>query len=169
MSIVAMLPCYSTAAEDLPERTLKGIRSVEVLVDSLKESSPTRIVLPGTIQTDVELRLRQFGLRVVSSDKMSADSGFPNLRVRLNVLDQTMGLEGTLVGYFFVVKVEVFQWVTLVRPPRSLARALTWTSRGVYGYVGTEKADSIQDAVRGEVDQFLNAYLAANPKSTGSR
>jgi len=42
--------------------------------------------------------------------------------------------------------------------------ATTWSATGIIGTVGSQKLGSVRDDVRDLTDQFINAYLAANPK-----
>ena len=42
--------------------------------------------------------------------------------------------------------------------------APTWSAAGVIGTVGYQKLGSLREDVRDLTDQFINAYLAANPK-----
>ena len=40
----------------------------------------------------------------------------------------------------------------------------TWTTLGAFGTVGSSKVRNIRDEVKELVDEFVNAYLTANPK-----
>jgi hypothetical protein len=49
--------------------------------------------------------------------------------------------------------------------PGTFALGSTWNSSGVFGAVGENKLEEyVRNAIRDETDQFVNAYLAANPK-----
>jgi hypothetical protein len=57
------------------------------------------------------------------------------------------------------------QDVSLTRAPNAhVDGATTWESTSYIGTVGAEKLSSIRGNVKDQVDQFINAYLAANPK-----
>ncbi len=67
--------------------------------------------------------------------------------------------------YPYRVEVEVFQLVVLSRNPDVFALARTWNSKGGLGTAAEENlVTSIKDAVRTMTDQFIAAYLDANPK-----
>ena len=60
--------------------------------------------------------------------------------------------------------VELRQRVTLIQNPSMRVLAPTWSAAGVIGTVGYQKLGSLREDVRDLTDQFINAYLAANPK-----
>jgi len=66
--------------------------------------------------------------------------------------------------YAYSAKVELRQRVTLVHNPAVSILAGTWSATGTIGTVGSHKLASLRDNVRDLTDQFINAYLAANPK-----
>lgn len=46
--------------------------------------------------------------------------------------------------------------------------AATWNSSWT-GSVGRDNSSAIRDRVKDTVDEFINAYLSVNPRSTGKR
>ena len=70
--------------------------------------------------------------------------------------------ESGLYSYFVTVK--FVQTVHLVRYKKIICFAPTWESTGVFGTVGEENVDSIRIDVRDQVNEFINDYLAVNPK-----
>jgi len=133
--------------------TLKDLRGVQVLIEELNAEAVQAGLRKAMLATDVELRLRQVGITVVSK-------GDPTLYVRVGVQASQWG------PYFYTVRVELFQTVTLKRDPTITTFGSTWHARGVFGTVPPSGAPSeaIKGSVRDKVDEFINAYLAVNPK-----
>jgi hypothetical protein len=111
-----------------------------------------------TIQTDVELKLRVAGIKVLTTPQQRTTPGNPRLYVNLNYVD-TNG-----VGAY---NIEVALQQTVL-----LSRDQTVTTYGVTTWsasrVGIGPRDRIVSAVRSRLgdclNEFLNAYLAVNPK-----
>lgn len=109
--------------------------------------------LPGltlsTLQTDVELRLRQFGVPIE-----------PQAVSRLVVIVLAYHQQD---AEHFAYSLHVrFREYVLVRGV--LREAATWESRRAIGIGRAGQLGPVRDTVRDLVDEFINAYLAANPK-----
>src|SRR5207302_10274322 len=109
------------------------------------------------IITDVELKLRQAGITVLPRQEWLSTAAAPFLYVNVQAIKNTN-------FYAFSVEVQLRQRVTLVHDPAVLILATTWSATGVIGTVGSKKLSSLRETVRDLTDQFINAYLAANPK-----
>ena len=107
------------------------------------------------IQTLVELRLRMAGIRVVTvSDYL------PYLYVNLHVIKRHTGMNVD----FFTVNLDIMQGVRLDRDPSVFCTASTW-QHGMSGWAGSQMIiDSIREGINSQVDEFLNDFLAENPK-----
>ena len=135
--------------------TLAGLTGVNVLVEGMNPDVERDGLARSTLQTDVELRLRQASIRVLTETEMLLAPGKPFLYLRVSSFK---GREGV---YAVAISLELKQSVRLVRDPALTLMAATWQSIGAIGLGGPSKA---RDTVRDEVDKFINAYLAANPK-----
>jgi hypothetical protein len=69
---------------------------------------------------------------------------------------------GTL--YAVNCEVSLIQEVLLARDPSISYSAATWSTTAV-GTIGKDRLPQERDSIKDLVDQFLNAYLAVNPKS----
>ncbi len=146
--------------DEQARKTLTGLSGVYVIVEQLPDEAQHDGLREDQVQTDVELRLRQAGITILTREQSFATAGAPYLYVNVQVLKNPAKF------YAFSVNVELRQGVTLIRDPsiRVLAVA-TWSAPGVIGTVGSQKLESqVRDDVRDFTDRFINAYLAANPK-----
>jgi hypothetical protein len=143
-------------------QTLAGLRGVHVDVWGVREDAQRHGLSETQLQTDVELRLREAGIEVLSMDDLLRTAGVPVLHVTAG----TMHLSDSMSGvYAYCVSVELEQGTHLARTPSVHVIGRTWNATGMFGVVG---ANHLEERVRRDVrdltDQFINAYLAANPK-----
>ena len=166
------------AAVDEAERaTLKGLPGVEVIVESPHEDQRRAGFDERAFQTDVELKLRRDGIKVLSREQRLATPGKPYLYVNINSLHKK---PGSMAAY--KIDLRLYQLVRLdrkvdveaicdgnaiIRGYRCIdARAVgthiaaTW-SKGVVGYGDLSYT---RDHVKDLVDEFINAWLSVNPK-----
>jgi hypothetical protein len=151
-----LIPAQAAADSNAERESLKGLRGVAVVVLAAPEAEQGGLS-QATLQTDVELKLRQAGIRVLTSTERPSAPGAPILVVTLGTTRSPAGF------YAYAVTVGLAQHVYLARDPTMGAWATTWTTGGV-GYTGQAHVDTIRNTVRDYVDRFLNAYLAVNPK-----
>ena len=143
---------------------LAGLEGVGVIVEELGSKDRKYGLTKQAIQTDVELRLRKYGLRVFSSKERFQTVGMPFLYVNVNALiDEELGLTAT------TITVELHEEVMVLRDPAMVhVSATTWDgSFTLFG--GTSKLKQVRQDVRDLVDEFINDYLAANPKETEAK
>lgn len=132
--------------------TLKGINTVYVLVEDLPPGAKVLGLAKETIQTDVELKLRLAGIRVVTREESFRLPGAPYLYVNLNLADSAQNGGAS---------VELKQNVFLERNGEFAYGVATWETGIV---MRTPTAQFIRNSVKDMVDQFLNAWLSVNPK-----
>lgn len=136
--------------------SLRKLAGVRLVIEYLDEDAKT-ILSERQIQTDVELRLRRNGIRLLSEDEWLKVPGSPYLYLQLNVL------RSERTGVFsYYYKLELKQSVLLERDSQFEMLAATWqTTNG--GYAGSTVATSaIRAAIGDAVDTFCNDFLAAN-------
>jgi hypothetical protein len=151
----------ATAADsDLQRETLRGLKGVQVLVEGLSPELKDANLDATMVQNDVELKLRQAGIGVLTKTESSATPGMPTLCIRAEAWRPLTG------DYVYHVTVELQQMARLEREPKIMVNgAGTWSSRGTIGTSGMAMLPtSIRDTVADKVDEFIKAYLSVNPK-----
>ncbi|MGB2809403.1 MAG: hypothetical protein WBC22_16800 [Sedimentisphaerales bacterium] len=144
----------------LKQQSLVGIDAMYVSVDELPKNAKEAGLTKRQIQTDIELKLRREGIKVVTSqEEWLKLSGSPYLFVTI----QSLKLE-ELPVFAYSITVELKQGVFLMRNRNISNLATTWNEHRV-GCAGEKVfVSSTRRYVSDFVDIFLNDYLAANPK-----
>jgi hypothetical protein len=109
------------------------------------------------IQTDIELRLRRNGIRLLSEEEWLKSPGSPYLYLNLDVLlNERTGV------FSYSYRLELNQTVLLERDSQFRMLSTTWQKTNM-GYAGsTVAASAIREAIGDTVDRFCNDFLAAN-------
>jgi hypothetical protein len=132
--------------------SLKGISAVFVWVEPLPSGAKELGLSEEIIQTDVELKLRLAGMRVVKQEEGVKLPGSPYVYVRVTVTD------GAGVAD---INVNLRQNVLLARNRQFALAAETW-SKGFLMVLPTSQRIRVE--VKDLVDKFLNAWLSVNSK-----
>jgi len=142
---------------ELARATLRGVEGVRVVVEELRPEVERTGLSRQQLQTDVELRLRKAGIRVLTKEERVP--GRPWLYVNANV---TVGASGIIA---YQIDVGLRQNARL-ETDDSFAIAITWTySTGMWvASTPTHVRNLVQDGV----DHFINAYLSVHPRPAGS-
>ena len=145
------------AADEIDKKTLKGLKGVRVMVELLSPDIEKDGLRRNSIYTDVEVKLRVAGIKVLTIEEWAIKSD-----VILYVCVHSLKL---MEIYFYVTYVELHQKVLLERDPKIIRSGITtWEAIGIMGTVGAENVNSIRDKIKDQVDEFINDYLAVNPK-----
>lgn len=147
---------YSEEDKDELE-SLKGLKGVYVLVESIPSEIIEEKLTKEQIQTDVELKLRLAGIKVVPREERFSTPGWPTLYINVNAI---LRKEGLVV---YNIHIQLEQSVYLKRATKTEITATTW-SNGSIGFVGLGKMREIRDSIKDMVDIFINDYLSVNPK-----
>jgi hypothetical protein len=145
-------PSVSAQDSERTRRSLKDISALQVLVEDLPDGAKLLGLTGGSIQTDVELKLRLAGMRVVTSEEVFKIPGMPMLYVHVAVSKN---------GKASFTAVELQQNVLLERNSQSQVGVTTWDVSGIGLNLD---AQDIRDQIKDYVDKFLNAWLSVNPK-----
>ena len=145
------VPAWSQESASHNRATLKGINTVEVVVEAMDPMAERDGLVRSQLQTDVESRLRQAGLTV-------GRTLIGHLYVNVDTMKSNDGKT-----YAYNVEVEYVQQVLLMRDPQTLYFAPTWETGGV-GMIGAARLGEVRQDVANYVDQFVKAYLEQNPK-----
>jgi hypothetical protein len=143
---------------DKQRDVLKGLTGVFVVVEAMRPEVEKIGLTSQVIQTDVELELRRFGIRVLSNDERMAMLGSPYLYVNVNAgMSRGDKLWGSL-------NIRLNEQVILVRQS-IVCRTFTWQSQMIFT---GDTEQEVRNLVKERVDEFINDYLAANPKEQAS-
>jgi len=132
----------------LDVKSLKGMGEVQVVVD-LSDTGKVSELDKYTIRTDVELRLRAAGMRVLSEQEETKAPGSPYLYLNVN-----------LVGTAAAIEIQLMQMARLVRNGE-IAVGATWSQRSLSTNATTP---IVRGLIKDQVDAFLNAWLSVNPR-----
>jgi hypothetical protein len=147
---------YSEGDKDELE-SLKGLKGVYVLVESIPPGIKEEKFTNEQIQADVESKLRLAGIKVVPGEERFGIPGWPTLYINVNAILQKEGL------VIYNIHIQLEQNVYLKRDTKTEITATTW-SNGSIGVVGLAKIIGIRDSIKDMVDIFINDYLSVNPK-----
>jgi len=143
--------------------TFRGLHGVAVLVENIKPEAERDGLTQRQVQTDVELRLRQAGLRVLTRKEVLAAPGTPYLYININAIKRD-----NPQLYIVHITVALDQSVLLERDPAiTVPLTPTWS----IGWTGSTSQANLRQAreiILDHVDQFINAYLAENPVQAGA-
>ena len=157
LTVTLLLFAVPAWAGDLPldRATLKGVEEFTVIVEPIDPEIENAGVTSAQIRTDVELRLRHAGIRIVDR--------FPSLHL-LHVAVHTMKAQGTHL-YVFALDVAFEQEARLTRNSAIfVARPLATWSVQAFGTIGADNLRDLRSTVIDYVGRFINAYLEQNSK-----
>jgi len=157
---------YGQEGREHARRTLQGLKGVRVVVEDIEPDAERDGLTQRELQANVELRLRRAGIAALTEKQLLEAPGMPVLYVKIDTRkgqsERTKGL------YAYSVHVGLYQLVRLSRDNRIAAGAETWYTAGV-NVVESNHLRTVREDATEKVDQFINAYLAANPKAPPAR
>jgi len=151
---------FSLTCEDC----LKGLEGMEVLVEEVKAELEDYNLTAIQIQTDVEAKLREAEIKVLSKEENEKIQPLRKPYLYVKIKSHKLPWKRLVVAYS--IEVTLKQLVTLPAQPKSLRRpffAPTWYKNIVGAAVPKDFAE-IRDGVHQLTDKFIKAYLIANPK-----
>jgi hypothetical protein len=156
--IVGLAAFESDAADDEDTRTtLHNLSGVKVVIESLGPDMEGAGLSQQQLQTDVELQLRQAGLRVLTTEEWAQVPGRPWLYVNAQVLL----IDNDLAVYS--IRVEINQDAHLTALD-AFADVVTWDKGGIGATEMANLSPHVRDGLRDLVDTFIDAYLSVNPQ-----
>jgi hypothetical protein len=163
---LALLVLLSTAniavALDIEatRKSLAGLTGVWVVVEPFAPEAELQGLTITAVRTDAELKLRKAGIRVLTEEAFNKSSSMPFLELAAAI--STESSDRWEVSKF----VNLRQNAVLERDRSIVAfGAVTWSVEQVNAVVRPSIiARFVRDGFNDMVDQFVNAYLAMNPK-----
>jgi hypothetical protein len=149
--LALLLPACDASANDsqLERNTLRGLATFSVVVDPPESELQERGLTVAAIQTEVEQRLSNAGLRIDNST-----SEFVGIRI--------IAAHGKRTDFAVCVMLGVYQAVCLRRNPTIITAAPTWTAESVLLVPPRQFREAWIDGLDQLVDQFANAWKTAN-------
>ena len=139
--------------------SLAGIEGIEVFVEPLTPAQEAIGLSERSLRSDIEVQLRRAAVRVLS--QVQQCGALPCLYVHVT----TTTVPGTTNSTASFVHVGLQQLMSLSRDTSVALSVETWRALGRIGLApSAQTADRVRDAVRNEVDQFITAFLDANPR-----
>ena len=132
-----------------------GVSGVEVVVEELDPELRQAGLTEQQLQTDVEVRLRQRAIGVLSAEERRTLPGAPYLYIRVSGFRTDIGM------LVFSMTVELNQLVYL-EPHFAQTRAATWSTGGI-GTVAVHNHSTISEELGHYIDQFSSTYLSGDP------
>jgi hypothetical protein len=134
---------------------LQGLEGVRVFVEPIEPEVEKYGLTKKVIQTDTKLQLRQYGIKVLTKEEWLSTTGMPLLYINVNI---------DIREERPAIRVELQEKVLLLREPkRTYYGAVTWHRNEVV-LVGLDRIKDLREVVKDYVSEFINDYLAANPK-----
>lgn len=142
---------------DFQNRTvLRDLKEVVVSVEGLNAEIEKEGLKAATLKADTELQLRGAGLKVLSREEFYKIKGATGLYLKVHVLKHDSA------GYVYNVSLSLKEKAHLTRIPYLAPLATTWESDVSLGI--TPNISDIRATVNALVNEFVDMYLAANPK-----
>jgi hypothetical protein len=139
--------------------TLKGLKGVGVLVENLSLEVEKEGLRKNELQLEVEFKLREAGINVLSKEESLKSPGEPYLYINVNL--NTSKTENEV--YPYSIDMLFIQKVSLLRNPQQATYAVTWSTGGV-GSITKQLVSQLRSSVSEMVDIFIKSYHAENPK-----
>lgn len=138
-----------------PKDTLCGLKGVMVFIEDIDSDVENHGLTKNLLKKEVESRLKQADIPVLTVDEAFNMPGKPYLY--LNLTTHNTGIE----LYSYSIRIELNQDVSMIRDPSIKASATTWIAN-VVGIVGAQNFPAVTEDVTQLTDKFIHDYLAAN-------
>jgi len=145
--------------KEMQRSTLRGLKGVNILVLGVGEEMAQYGITQQQIQIDVELRLRQAGIKIFPSNELSSLSDRGYLKVWAHI-----GKYPYSNLFPIYIRAELLQAVWLDRDLLTGCSAVTWCTQPGGAILPLNYLGQFREEVAGHISEFINDYLAANPK-----
>jgi len=139
--------------------TLRGLKEVSVLVEFLPDDVEREGLSREHLTHDIEARLRQAGLRVLTISEIATSPGAPYLYVAVYpITGPSVNVNAYAIG------LTLKQLVQLSRSPTTELFATTWEGPAPPSSLSAPRVLDIRSRVSGVLERFIIDYLTVNPK-----
>ena len=161
--LLVLEPLTLCAQRSLGKNSLRGLKGVFVLVETITGDAQRQGLTEGQLQTDAELRLRKANIRVASQAEATQSGNSDNIGI-LVINVGTMQVRDSL--YVTYISVDLRQSVRLVRDNSIIVEtAATYQTAALFGTVSSNNLrETVRNEVNDKIDRFMNDYLAVNQK-----
>ena len=164
ISVLAMCLVAICVASTLTESqlSLEGIDALYVSVVFSNKLINTGLS-ESQVQTDVELKLRRNGFKVLSLQDFKESPFTPLFTVDIASIRITPNNTNQTFGFSSSIGVSLYERVRIFRNEKAVMAA-TWSVGHMFVNNSQGHPQYAREVVSDLVDKFLNDYLAANPK-----
>ncbi len=141
------------------EEVLSGLEAVGIKVERLKSEIEADGLFASTLQSDVELKLRLAGIKVLSEDQWRGNPDSPYLYLFVDAFKHSE-------GYVYRVQLSLREPVMVLRN-RTKTIASTLRIRDELGIAA--HLSEIRDEAQDLVDELVKAWQSVNRKKTGKK
>lgn len=134
--------------------SLSDLSGIAMLVESISSEMKREGLTQSQITSDVESKLQEAGIQLLSRENGLWFPGTPYLYVNVDVFKSK--------EYIYSIQLEFHQDVFLKRNPEIEVDASTWSKSYVSA---TSNFKMIRDNIKDMVAIFINAFLSVNPRS----
>lgn len=152
--ILTICTCAFALEKDEHRDVLQGLEEVYVIVERLKPEIERDGLFGSTLQTDVELMLRMAGMNIMSEQEWLRSLCGPYIYLHVDAFKYSE-------GYVYKIQLSLREAVRLLR---KRMRAVATTVRLPDQLGVTPHLADIRDEAKELVEDFIKAWLAANPK-----
>ena len=142
------------------QASLSGLQGVYVIIEDFDSKAEEYGFDRQVYKNDVELQLRQRGVKVFSDDEIDQVTGWPALFITVQpLISETMGIAAVNISAELKEKVMLLRNRTLITP------ATTWKRNTLLVIEPLNERNNIRNNVKNIVNQFINDYYEVNTKS----
>jgi hypothetical protein len=152
--ILAISTCAFAYMKQGEEEVLQGLEAVRVKVERLKAEIEQDGLFASTLQSDVELKLRLAGIKVLSEEQSLENPDSPYLYLFVDAFKHSE-------GYVYRIQISLREPVMIIRK-RMKAIATTLRIRDELGI--TANLSEIREEAQDLVDEFIKAWQSVNRK-----
>jgi hypothetical protein len=151
--LVVLTGAYAQSVQE-ERKVLRGLDGLRVEVKRLKPEIERDGLFVDLLQTDVELKLRMAGIKVISEGEESSIPGGPYLFLNVDAMKSS-------IGYVYRIQLSLREPVTLTRNALKVV-GTTFRTQDQFGI--SPHLSDIREEVRDITDEFTAAWLQANSK-----